>query len=188
MLDNAKSLAAERGPSIETRCTRRKTFPILLPPMTCAPPGRRTHFSNRESFLSEVTRVRNRVAISSSSTAVFRMVSDRGGVDSRAGEIARPKSRSGSCRQTPGRSLAAAINCTSCVAKTTPSQQPDLNWYFDTAGTSAENRKRVLERSRHAAPEPARRVFRIAEEDGKIVVVVDRLALLAQKMSAAPGV
>ena len=40
----------------------------------------------------------------------------------------------------------------------TPFKQPDLNWYFETAGTSPTNRERVLELVRNA-PDSARRLF-----------------------------
>jgi len=46
-----------------------------------------------------------------------------------------------------------------------------LNWYFETAATTPENRARVLELVRHAPPE-ARNLFRLTEEDGKIILVV----------------
>jgi hypothetical protein len=55
-----------------------------------------------------------------------------------------------------------------------------LNWYFDTAGTTPENRARVLELVRHAPPE-ARSLFRLAEENGKIVWWWRRLVLAARK-------
>jgi hypothetical protein len=61
-----------------------------------------------------------------------------------------------------------------------PFKQPDLNWYFDTAGTTPENRAKVLELVRHAPPE-ARSLFRLAEEDGKIVWWWRRLVLVARK-------
>jgi SAM-dependent methyltransferase len=65
----------------------------------------------------------------------------------------------------------------------TPFKQPDLNWYFETAATSAENRRQVLELIRHA-PESARKLFRLGEEEGKIVWWWQRLTLVAQKSQA----
>jgi hypothetical protein len=67
-----------------------------------------------------------------------------------------------------------------CEVKVTPFKQPDLNWYFDTAATSPENRERVLELVRNA-PESARQLFRIGTEDGKIVWSWQRLTLIARK-------
>jgi len=68
--------------------------------------------------------------------------------------------------------------------KTRPFKQPDLEWYFRTAGTSEENRRQVLELVA-GAPEEARRVLGIAEEDGKIVWWWPRLTLLAQRPEVA---
>jgi ubiquinone/menaquinone biosynthesis C-methylase UbiE len=62
-------------------------------------------------------------------------------------------------------------------------KQPDLNWYFETAATSPENRQRVLDLVANA-PASARALFRLAEEDGKIVWWWPRLTLVARR---APG-
>ena len=59
-------------------------------------------------------------------------------------------------------------------------KQPDLEWFFDTAATSPENRTKVLELIAHA-PQSARDLFRLGEEDGKIVWWWQRLTLLAKK-------
>jgi hypothetical protein len=61
-----------------------------------------------------------------------------------------------------------------------PFKQPDLNWYFETANTSPENRQQVLEIIT-TAPESAGWLFRIGEEDGKIVWWWQRLTLIARK-------
>jgi ubiquinone/menaquinone biosynthesis C-methylase UbiE len=60
-------------------------------------------------------------------------------------------------------------------------KQPDLEWYFNTAGTCAENR--VAVRTLIAtAPGSARRLFRLAEEDGKTIWWWQRLILVAVKL------
>ena len=51
-------------------------------------------------------------------------------------------------------------------AELKPMKQPDLEWYFDTAATSSENRERVRKLIA-TAPASARHVFRLAEEDAK---------------------
>lgn len=61
-----------------------------------------------------------------------------------------------------------------------PFKMPDLEWYFETANTSSENRKAVLNLVKYSPPE-ARRQFRIGEEDGKIVWWWRRLTLIATK-------
>jgi ubiquinone/menaquinone biosynthesis C-methylase UbiE len=61
-----------------------------------------------------------------------------------------------------------------------PFKQPDLQWYFDTAATSPENRQKVLETVRTAS-EHVRTALRLGNEDGKVVWWWLRLTLLAQK-------
>jgi hypothetical protein len=60
-------------------------------------------------------------------------------------------------------------------------KQPDLNWYFDTAATTPENRAKVLDLVRNA-PASARALFRLSEGEGKIVWWWQRLSLLARKV------
>ncbi|MEX1118083.1 MAG: class I SAM-dependent methyltransferase [Terrimicrobiaceae bacterium] len=66
----------------------------------------------------------------------------------------------------------------------TPFKQPDLEWYFETAATSPQNREAVRELVRNA-PESAKRVFQLAEEDGRTVWWWPRFAMLAQKSPKA---
>ncbi len=61
-----------------------------------------------------------------------------------------------------------------------PFLQPDLNWYFETAGTSAENRQAVLKLI-ESAPQSARDLFRLQTIDGKITWQWQRMSLLAIK-------
>jgi ubiquinone/menaquinone biosynthesis C-methylase UbiE len=59
-------------------------------------------------------------------------------------------------------------------------KQPDLQWYFETAATTAENRAKVLGLIASASLR-IREVFHLGEEDGKIVWQWPMLSLLAQK-------
>jgi len=59
-------------------------------------------------------------------------------------------------------------------------KQPDLEWYFETAATSPENRAEVL-RLIADAPGSARELFELAEEDGKTVWWWQRLTLVARR-------
>lgn len=68
--------------------------------------------------------------------------------------------------------------------ETSPFKQPDLEWYFRTAGTSPENRAEVLELVA-AAPEEVRRALGLATEGGKIVWWWPRLTLLARRPEVA---
>lgn len=67
-----------------------------------------------------------------------------------------------------------------------PMKQPDLEWYFDTADTSPENRLQVLDLIMRA-PESALRLFQInIEEDERIVWWWQRLTLVATKKDLPP--
>jgi ubiquinone/menaquinone biosynthesis C-methylase UbiE len=181
MLDNAERLAGERGLSIKTRLHEAETFPYsaaCYDLVTCRVAAH--HFSNRESFLAEVARVLK--------PGGYFLLIDGSIPDGEPiaeewiHELERLRDPSHGRFLSPGvwqdlcrRNQLHVVRC-----ETTPFKQPDLNWYFDTAATTAENRRRVLELI-HAAPESARRVFRIGEEDGKIIWWWTRLSLLARK-------
>jgi hypothetical protein len=57
----------------------------------------------------------------------------------------------------------------------------DLNQYFNEANTSPENRKKVLELVAKA-PASARELFKLGQENGKIVWTWRRITLIAGKM------
>jgi len=59
-------------------------------------------------------------------------------------------------------------------------KQPDLEWYFETASTSPENRAAVWKLVGEA-PESVRREYGLAEEDGKTIWFWPRLHLVARK-------
>ena len=64
--------------------------------------------------------------------------------------------------------------------QSTPFKQPDLIWYFETAATSPENRAAVQELIRTASPR-VRKVFGLAEEEGRIIWWWQRLSLVAMR-------
>jgi ubiquinone/menaquinone biosynthesis C-methylase UbiE len=76
--------------------------------------------------------------------------------------------------------LARAAQLDVIRAELYPMKQPDLQWYFETAATSSENREKVLEAVSHASAR-VRAALRLGEEDGKIVWWWPRLTLLASK-------
>ena len=76
--------------------------------------------------------------------------------------------------------------CVECGLTVTQShleslKQPDLNWYFNVANTPPENRKKVMEMLAKA-PTTVRELFKLGQEDGKIVWYWRRLTLLAGKI------
>jgi len=64
-----------------------------------------------------------------------------------------------------------------------PMQQPDLEWYFETAATPEENRAKVREAIR-LAPDEARALLKLSEENGTVSWWWQRLVLVAQKRGA----
>jgi hypothetical protein len=61
-----------------------------------------------------------------------------------------------------------------------PFKQPDLNWYFETAATTPENREKVLRAVSEASPR-LRAALGLREENGRIVWWWPRLTMLAVK-------
>jgi SAM-dependent methyltransferase len=181
MLDSAQRLAVERGLSIETRLHEAEKFPYPASSydlVTCRVAAH--HFSNLEAFLAEVTRV---LKPGGHFLLIDGTVPDGEPIAEEwihKLEKLRDPSHGrflslGDWKELCSRNQLHVVRC-----EITPFKQPDLNWYFDTAGTSAENRQKVLELI-HAAPESARRVFRMGEENGKIIWWWSRLSLLARK-------
>jgi ubiquinone/menaquinone biosynthesis C-methylase UbiE len=181
MLDGASRLAAERGLPLETRLHEAESLPYSeasFDLVTCRVAAH--HFSDRGAFLSEVARV---LKPDGYFLLIDGSIPDGEPVaeewihqveklrDPSHGRFLSPNGWRELCEQNGLR----VLRC-----KTTPFKQPDLNWYFDTAGTTPENRERVLELVRNA-PDSARRTFKIGEEDGKTVWWWIRLSLIAQK-------
>ena len=65
-------------------------------------------------------------------------------------------------------------------------KQPDLEWYFETAATPAENRAKVLAAVRTASGH-VRQALRLGQEDGKTVWWWPMLALLARREGGSHG-
>jgi ubiquinone/menaquinone biosynthesis C-methylase UbiE len=63
-------------------------------------------------------------------------------------------------------------------------KQPDLEWYFETAATSPENREKVRALIASATPS-IREHYRLAEEEGKTVWWWPMLTLVARKAAAS---
>jgi ubiquinone/menaquinone biosynthesis C-methylase UbiE len=76
------------------------------------------------------------------------------------------------------RGLCDAVGLRVIWQQLNPFKQPDLNWYFETAATSSENRTAVHGLIRAASPR-VRKVFQLGEEEGRIVWWWPRLSLVA---------
>ena len=181
MLETASRLAAEQGFSLDTQLHEAEKLPyadgaFFL--VSCRVAAH--HFSDRPAFIREVFRVLQPggwfLLIDGSvpdgepeaEEWIHQIEKIR---DPSHGRFLSPSAWRALCEE-------AGFQVSKCA--TTPLQQPDLEWYFQAAGTPAENRERVLELIRTASPE-ARRVFRLEENDGKITWWWPRLGLLARR-------
>ena len=181
MLDRAAKTAAERGLRVETRQHPAEKFPqanAFFNVVTCRVAAH--HFSSPPEFIRETARVLK--------PGGWLVLID-GSVDDDQPEAEEWLHRVEKLRDpSHNRFLTPRTWTQVCEASglrvqeavLTPFKQPDLNWYFETAATSPENRRMVLDLVANA-PTSARRLFNLREENGKIVWWWPRLTLIAQK-------
>lgn len=181
MLERAAKTAAERGLTVQTQQHAAEEFPYpdaQFDLVTCRVAAH--HFSSPENFVRESARVLKR-------GGYFLLIDGSVEDDQTEAEewahfveklrdpshhrLLTPRAWSGLCEVAGLQVLYIELN---------PFKQPDLNWYFETAATTPENRAKVLELITHA-PESARKLFRLGTEDGKIIWWWQRLTLIAKK-------
>jgi ubiquinone/menaquinone biosynthesis C-methylase UbiE len=181
MLERARSLAHERGLAVKTKQHPAEAFPFAdecFDLVTCrvAP----HHFSDPMVFIKETARVLKGgghfVLIDGS------IQDDEPEAEEWLHQVEKLRDPSHNRLRSPRTwtMLCEEVGLRVKFAELHPLKQPDLDWYFETAATSPENRAKVLELLR-TAPESARRLLRIGEENGKIVWWWQRLSLLAKK-------
>lgn len=182
MLERVRQAAAKRGLSVSTRQHAAEEFPFPdgnFDLVVCRVAAH--HFSSPEKFISETARV---LKTSGAFLLIDGTVAD-GEPEAEAWAHSVEKLRDPSHHRflTPNAwsELCAANNLIVTRRELAPFLQPDLEWYFETAATSAENRRKVLELVAHA-PETARRLFRLENQNGKIVWWWQRLTLIAKKL------
>lgn len=181
MLERARELAAEDGLGVTTAEHPAEELPYpdaSFQIVTCRVAAH--HFSDQARFVNEAARVLE-------PDGYFLLID--GSVpdgepeaeewihgieklrDPSHGRFRSPESWSGLVR-------AAGLEILKCT--TVPFKQPDLEWYFETAATSPENRLEVLRRI-DSAPDAAQKAFGITREGDKVVWWWPRVALLAHK-------
>lgn len=181
MLDRASAAARERGLSVETRLHSAESFPYAnesFDLVTCRVAAH--HFSSPEIFVSETARV-----LKAGGWLLLidgTVEDDQPQAEQWSHQVEKLRDPSHHRFVTPRtwRGYCEGAGLRVIHSGLTPFKQPDLNWYFETAATSPENRRQVLNLVQHA-PESARKLFRLGEEDGKIVWWWQRLTLVAQK-------
>jgi len=182
MLDRAVKAAAERGLIVQTQQHSAEQFPYLdgqFDLVTCRVAAH--HFSSPADFIHETARVLKRggwfLLIDGS------VEDDQPEAEAWLHDVEKLRDPSHHQLLTPcaWSKLCAASGLTVRHVALTPFKQPDLDWYFETAATSPENRRKVLDLVT-SAPDSARKLFRLAEEDGKIIWWWQRLTLVAGKI------
>lgn len=181
MLDRASELAAERGLSVKTQRHTAEALPypdVSFDLVTCRVAAH--HFSSPGAFVHESARVLK--------PGGYFLVID-GSVEDHKPEaeewlhwVEKYRDPSHGGFLTPCRwselCSASGLEVLSCAL--TSLKQPDLNWYFETAATSTENREKVLDLI-HNAPPQARQLFKLGEEEGKVVWWWQRVTVVARK-------
>ena len=181
MLERAAAAARARGLRVETRQHAAESFPYTdatFDLVTCRVAAH--HFSDPAAFVRESARV---LKPNGAFLLIDGSIEDGQPVAEEwihAVEKIRDPSHQRFLSQGTWTQLCEAAGLRIVFSELQPFKQPDLNWYFDTAGTTPENRARVLEVVRNAPPE-ARRLFRLAEENGKTVWWWQRLSLAARR-------
>lgn len=181
MLERVREAAAERGLRVETRQHAAEALPYPdasfdFVTSRIAP----HHFSSPESFVSETARVLRPggwfLLIDGS------VPDDAPEAEEWLHQVEKLRDPSHHRLLTPRAwtQLCKASGLRVQSAELKPMKQPDLEWYFETAATPAANREQV--RALVAdVPASARALFRLGEEDGKIVWWWPRLTLVAQR-------
>ena len=181
MLDKAAQTAGERGLTVKTALHAAEQLPYpneSFDLVTCRVAAH--HFSSPEKFIAETARV---LKPGGHLLLIDGTVADNQ-PEAQAWIHSVEKLRDPSHNRflTPlewealCRSGGMAVESSTVV----PFKQPDLNWYFETAATPDKNRIEVLELVARA-PEPARALFQIGAEEGKIIWWWQRLTLVAAR-------
>lgn len=181
MLQRAREAAEARGLHIETRQHAAEEFPYedaAFDLVTCRVAAH--HFSSPETFIRETARVLKPgghfVLIDGSieddqpeaEEWLHKVEKYR---DPSHNRLLTPRTWSGLCEKYGMKVDKVVLN---------PFKQPDLNWYFETAATSPENRQKVTDLIAQA-PESVKKLLRLGEEEGKITWWWQRLTLVATK-------
>jgi SAM-dependent methyltransferase len=181
MLDKAAKTASQRGLPVKTALHASEQLPYAdgtFDLVTCRVAAH--HFSSPQRFISETARVLKPGGYLLLIDGTVEDDQPEGEAWIHAVEKLRDPSHNRFITPRAWTALCESHGLAVRVCKVTPFKQPDLNWYFETAGTPDENRIKVLEMVGQASP-VVRSLFRLGEEDGKIIWWWQRLTLIATK-------
>jgi ubiquinone/menaquinone biosynthesis C-methylase UbiE len=181
MLENASKLLKDAGFELETRLFAAEEMPFEdatfeLVSVRVAP----HHFSSPAKFVSEVARV---LVPGGHFLLIDGSVPDN---DSETeewlhrAERLRDPSHVRFLSRAAWEELVRKSGLTIKSSELREKKQPDLDWYFETAATTTENRILVLD-AIQSSPPSVRRALRLSDDDGKIVWWWPIVRLLAQK-------
>lgn len=179
MLDRVEEAAAERGLTVKTVQHSAESLPYpdaSFDLVTCRVAAH--HFSDPAAFVRETARV---LRTGGSFLLIDGSIEDdQPDAETWMHEVEKLRDPSHARFISPSgwEVLCANAGLEVTQATLTPFKMPDLNWYFETANTSAANRTAVLDLVQNA-PQQARDQFHLGEEVGKIVWWWRRLTLVA---------
>jgi SAM-dependent methyltransferase len=181
MLENTSRLLAEEGFPLETHLFPAEEMPFedgSFDMVTCRVAAH--HFSSPERFVTEVARV---LRPGGHFLLIDGTVPDDDPVSEawlHRVEKWRDPSHGRFLTRKEWESLALLQGLTILKSEIHPKKQPDLEWYFETAATTPENRALVRD-AVASAPAEVHHSLRLTEEEGKTVWWWPILRLVARK-------
>lgn len=181
MLDRVCEAAREQNLRIRTHLHAAEDFPHAdesFDLVTCRVAAH--HFSDPEKFTSESSRVlkaHGYLLVIDGSVENDQPVAEEW---THQVEKLRDPSHNRFMSPSTWRSMCSKADLRTVHCQLDPFKMPDLNWYFETADTPVENRRKVLDLVENA-PKEARLQFQTGNENGTIVWWWRRLTLIAQK-------
>ncbi len=181
MLEQTRANASEAGVSIRTECHTAESLPYearSFDIVTCRLAAH--HFACPASFTMDVSRVLKPGGRFLLIDGTVEDGNPAAGAWLHQVEVLRDASHQKFITPDAWTHLCGHVAMRVIHRKIQPFQQPDLEWYFETAGTPEDRRQAVRKLVQHPPPE-ARELFRVGEQDGKWVWWWQRLVLVAVK-------